>query len=90
MCDESNLTKPPVCPQERFHDYKKYHRLVLCARKDWATCSNYLLALLFTCYCFIPYYKTPKYLSFSVYSETLLRTIYQYLLILVGFDTLTY
>ena len=34
--------------------------------------------------------KIPKQLPFSVYSETLLRTIYQYLLLLIGFDTLTY
>ena len=34
--------------------------------------------------------KIPKQLPFSVYSETILRTIYQYLLLLVGFDTLTY
>ena len=90
MCDESNLTKPPVCPQERFHYYKKYHWLVLCAKKDYATCNNYLLSLLFTCYCFIPHYKTPKYLYSRVYSEALLKFIYQYLLLLVGFDTRTY
>ena len=34
--------------------------------------------------------KIPKQLPFSVYSETLLRTIYQYLLLLVVFDTLIY
>ena len=34
--------------------------------------------------------KIPKQLPFSVYSETLLKSIYQYLLFLVGFDTLTY
>ena len=34
--------------------------------------------------------KIPKRLPFSGYSETLLKTIYQHLLLLVGFDTLTY
>ena len=34
--------------------------------------------------------KTPKKLSFSACSNSLLRIAYQYLLLLVGFDTLTY
>ena len=34
--------------------------------------------------------KTPKKLSFSACSNFLLRIAYQYLLLLVGFDTLTY
>ena len=71
MCNENNLMKTPLCPQERFSYYKKYHRLVLCAKKDWGTCNNYLLSLLYTCYYFIPHYKPPKYLSFTVYNENL-------------------
>ena len=34
--------------------------------------------------------EIPKHLLSSVYSETLLKSIYQHLLLLVGFDTLTY
>ena len=34
--------------------------------------------------------NTPENLSASVYSESLIETAYQYLLLLVGFDTLIY
>ena len=45
----------------------------------------YLLAL----YLFaIP--NTPENLFASVYSKSLIETVYQYLLLLVGFDTLIY
>ena len=59
-------------------------------RKDWATCYSQCLlhcSLLLSCYL---YRETPNKLSFSACSDFLLRIAYQYLLLLVGFDTLTY
>ena len=80
----------PMCPRELFSYYKKLSRLILCYKKDWAT-----LLHLFT---FIACYSSQFILSqnyllptISVLAEkTLLKTAYHFLLVLVGFDTLTY
>src|SRR3954469_25596745 len=60
------------------------------AKKDWATCSSLVpfTLLVFTFLLLIP--KTPKKLSFSSCSYFFTKVTYQYLLLLVGFDTLIY
>ena len=80
----------PMCPRERFSLYKNLSRLVLCYKKDWAT----LLHFIYFCY-LLPvtnYLITKLYVTgISVLAEnTLLKTAYHLLLLLVGFDTLTY
>ena len=88
---KTSLTIIPMCPRERIPLYKSLSRLVLCYKKDWAT----LLHLFFT---FITCYPLRITLSqnyllpiISVLAEnTLLKTACHFLLILVGFDTLTY
>ena len=79
-----------MCPQERFSHYKKQHRLDLCAKRigSLAAIIYFYFYLLIAALFIIT--KIPKHLPYSIYSETLLRTIYQYLLLLIGFDTLTY
>jgi len=87
---KTNLKIIPMCPRERFALYKSSSRLVLCYKKDWAT-------LLHLCYA---YYLLPvtiilsqNYLlpTISVHAEnTLVKTACHFLLLLVGFDTLTY
>ena len=87
---KTSLTIIPMCPRERFSLYKSLSRLVLCYKKDWAT----LLHLIYF------YYLLPvtNYLitklsvtdNFSAAENTLLKTAYHFLLLLVGFDTLTY
>ena len=79
-----------MCPQERFSHYKKYHRLVLSIIKDWATCCTLLLLLLVTLLQIILLSNYLSKLSYITCSETLLKTACQFLLLLVGFDTLTY
>ena len=79
-----------MCPRERFSLYKSLSRLVLFYKKDWAT----LLHFIYFCYLLlITNYPITK-LSVTTYSvlaeNTLLKTAYHFLLLLVGFDTLTY
>ena len=88
---KTSLTIIPMCPRERFSHYKNLSRLVLCYKKDWAT----LLHFIYFCYLLLVtiYLITKNYLLplISVLAEnTLLKTAYHFLLLLVGFDTLTY
>ena len=51
--------------------------------------APYLLCLLVTRY-YLSYHKTIYHLQFQCLQKTLLKTAYHFLLLLVGFDTLTY
>ena len=79
-----------MCPRERFSYYKSLLRLVLCYKKDWAT----LLHLVYFCYLLpVTNYLIINYLLpiISVLAEnTLVKTACHFLLLLVGFDTITY
>ena len=87
---KSNLTIIPMCPREIFALYKSFSRLVLCYKKDWAT----LLHLCYTCACYpLQIILSGNYLLsiISVLAEnTLLKTACHFLMLLIGFDTLTY
>ena len=87
---KTSLTIIPMCLRERFSLYKSLSRLVLCYKRDWAT----LLHFIYTCY-LLPLqitlsqnYLLPIILVLA--ENTLLKTAYHFLLLLVGFDTLTY
>ena len=87
---KTNLTVIPMCPRERFSLYKSSSRLILCYKKDWAT----LLHLVYFCY-LLPvtnYLITKLYVTdtFSACKEYLTENRLHFLLLLVGFDTLTY
>ena len=79
-----------MCPRERFSYYKSLSRLVLCYKKDLAT----LLHFIYFCYLLLvtiyPITKLFVTTYFSTAENTLLKTAYHFLLLLVGFDTLTY
>ena len=87
---KTSLTIIPMCPREHFSLYKSLSRLVLCYKKDWDT----LLHFIYFCYLLLvtnyPITKLPYLLPLvSVLAEnTLLETVYHFLLLLVGFDTL--
>ena len=87
---KTSLTIIPMCPRERFPLYKSLSRLVLCYKKDWAI----LLHLICFYYCYpLQITLSQNYVLpiISVLEEnTLLKTAYHFLLLLVGFDTLTY
>ena len=87
---KTSLTIIPMCPRERFSHYKNLSRLVLCYKKDWAT----FLHFIYFCYLLLvtncPITKLSVTTYFSIAENTLLKTTYHFLLLLVGFDTLTY
>ena len=87
---KTSLTIIPMCPRERFALYKSLSRLVIFYKKDWAT----FLHLVYYSYLSpVTNYLITNYLLpiISVLAEnTLLKTACHFLLLLVGFDTLTY
>ena len=87
---KTSLTIIPLCPRERFSLYKSLSRLVLCYKKGWAT----LLHFIYFCYLLLvtiyPITKLSVTTYFSTCREYLAKTAYHFLLLLVGFDTLTY
>ena len=77
-----------MCPRERFPSYKSLSRLILCYKKDWAT----LLDLCYTCYP-LRIILSQNYLLPIIpvlAKNTLLKIAYHFLLLLIGFNTLTY
>ena len=87
---KTSLTIIPMCPRECFPSYKSLSRLVLCYKKDWAI----LLHLIYFYYLLLVTNYLIKKLSitdnFSACREYLAETRLHFLLLLVGFDTLTY
>ena len=87
---KTSLTIIPMCPRELLSHYKKLSRLILCYIKDWATLLHFIYFIYF---CSLLFILSQNYLlpTISVLAEkTLLKTAYHFLLLLVGFDTLTY
>ena len=87
---KTSLTIIPMCPRERFSLYKSLSRLVLCYKKDWATLLHFIYffyLLLVTNYLIT---KLSVTYNFGACRNTLLKTAYHFLLLLVWFDTLTY
>ena len=87
---KTSLTIIPMCPWERFSLYKNLSRIVLCYKNDWAT----LLQLIYF-HCLLPvtnYLITKLSITynFSACREYLTKTACHFLLLLIGFDTLTY
>ena len=87
---KTSLTIIPICPRERFSPYKNLSRLVLCYKKLGHLAAPCLLLLLVTP---LQINLSQNYLLpiISVLAEnTLLKTACHFLLLLVGFNTLTY
>ena len=84
------MTEIPVCPRERFSSYKTLSRLVPCYKRDWAT----LLHHCYFCYLLLAMnHLTTQSLvtdNFSACGFYLAENHLSVLLLLVGFDTLTY
>ena len=87
---KTSLTIILMCPRERFALYKSLSMLVLSYKKDWAT----LLHLVYFCFLLLLQITlSQNYLLpiISVLAEyTLLKTACHFVLLLVGFHTLTY
>ena len=87
---KSSLTIIPICPRERFTLHKSLFRLVLATKRIGPpSCTLFT----FTFCHLLPIILSQNYLLpiISVLAEnTLLKIAYHFLLLLVGFDTLTY
>ena len=88
---KTSLTIIPMCPRELLSHYKELSSLIICYKKDWATLLHFIYfiyLLLVTIYLITKLILLP---TISVLAEkTLLKAAYHFLLLLVGFDTLTY
>ena len=87
---KTSLTIIPMCPRERFSLYKSLSRLVLCYKRIGPPCCTLFT---FVTFCSLQFILSQNYLLplISVLAEnTLLKTAYHFLLLLIGFDTLTY
>jgi predicted membrane protein len=87
---QKHLTKPPVCPRERLVIISKPTGLSFAVER-----IGPLAAIIITAFYLLALYlsaisKPPANLSFSIYSESFIKTACQHLLLLVGFDTLIY
>jgi hypothetical protein len=80
----------PVCPQERLViiSYTTGLSVALERIGPLATITITFFYLLVLYLLALP--NTPENLFASIYSESLIKTTYQHLLLLVGFDTLIY
>ena len=79
-----------MCPRERFTSYKSLSRLVLCYKRIGPPCCT-----LFTFVTCCPLRIISSYNNLSpiisvLAKNTLLKTVCHFLLLLVGFNTLTY
>ena len=87
---KTSLTIIPMCPRVRFSLYKNLSRLVLCYKKDWVTLQHLIY---FHCLLTVTNYPITKLYvtyNFSACREYLTENRLNFLLRLVGFDTLTY
>ena len=87
---KTSLTIIRMCPRERFPLYKSLSRLVLCYKKDWATLLHFIYfhyLLPVTNYHITKLSVTD---NFSACREYLTENYFHFLLLLIGFDTLTY
>jgi hypothetical protein len=85
-----HLTKTPVCPRERLVIISYTTGLSFALER-----IGPLVAIIITIFYLLALYvfalpNTPENMFASIYSESLIKTTYQHLLLLVGFDTLIY
>ena len=84
------LDENPVYPQERFAYHKRSFWPVLCLKRIGLPCCTFVTVTI-TCLLQIILLSNYSLLIISVLAEiTLLKTTRHFLLLLVGFDTLTY
>src|SRR3990170_1451219 len=80
----------PVYPQERFAYHKRPFWPVLCLKRIGLPCCI-LVTIIVTCSLQIILLSNYSLLTISALADiTLLKTTFHFLLLLVGFDTLTY
>ena len=89
-CDESNLAKFPSVLRDVLITISNTTGLSFVLKRIGPLAATIVVHLYLLFLDFLVITKTHKFLPFSFCSETLLKSICQHLLLLVGFDTLTY
>ena len=85
-----HLTESPVCPQERLVIISRTTGLSFVLKRIGPLAAIIISAFYLLAFYLFAISNTPENLFASVYSESLIKTVCQYLLLLVGFDTLIY
>ena len=88
--DETSMTEIPVCPRERFPPIRLCSGLSLAIKGIGTLPAPLLLLVTFHLLRFTSLHHHLLPLLSVLAVITLLKTVYQSLLLLVGFDTLTY
>ena len=84
------LDVTPVCPRECLVFISKLTGLSFALERIGPLAATVISAFYILVFYLSAISKNPKNLSASVYSESLIKTACQHLLLLIGFDTLIY
>jgi hypothetical protein len=85
-----HLTETPVCPQERLVIISYTTSLSFALERIWPLAAIIIIIFYLLVLYLLALPNTPENLFASIYSESLIKTACQHLLLLVGFDTLIY
>jgi hypothetical protein len=84
------LTEIPMCPQERLVIISNITGLSFALERIGPLAAIIIIVFYLLILYLLALPNTPKNPFASIYSESLIKTAYQHLLLLVGFDTLIY
>jgi hypothetical protein len=84
-----HLTETPVCPQERLAIISNTTGLSFALKRIGPLATIIIIIYLLVLY-LLALSNTPENPFASIYSDSLLKTACQHLLLLIGFDTLIY
>jgi hypothetical protein len=85
-----HLTETPVCPQERLVIISNTTGLSFALERIGPLTAIIIIVFYLLVLYLSALSNTPKNLFASIYSDSLIKTACQHLLLLVGFDTLIY
>jgi hypothetical protein len=84
------LTETLVCPQERLVIISNTTGLSFALKRIWPLAAIIIIVFYSLVLYLLALSNTPKNSFASIYSESLIKTACQHVLLLVGFDTLIY
>jgi hypothetical protein len=90
LYEVKGLDEIPMCPQERLFIISNTKSLSFALERIAPLAANIIIVFYLLVLYLCALLKTPKNSFASIYSDSLMKTPCQYLLLLVGFDTLIY
>jgi hypothetical protein len=85
-----HLTKTPVCPRERLVIISYTNGLYFALERIGPLAAIIVIVFYLLVFYLLALPNTPENLFAIIYSESLIKTTCQHLLLLIGFDTLIY